>query len=176
MTRLDQNRAKFQAATKMGVSVNELKGVHIWGNHSKTQVPDLTHATLPNGDIVADNVALSWITNYFIPTVQNRGAAVIEARGFSSALSAAKAAADHVRALFLGSDEEISMGVFANGQYGVNDVFYSFPVKCTGEGNYSIIEDLSISDDLRLLLDKTRDELVDEKNEAIGILNEQQSS
>src|SRR5580765_5842870 len=147
MTRLDHNRAIAQLAEKTGVHVSEIRRMIIWGNHSSTQYPDLSHA------LVADKAApglvdRDWVENTFIPTVQQRGAAVIKARGSSSAASAASAALDHMRTWFSGTAEGdwVSMGIPADGSYGVREgVIYSYPVTCR-DGRYRIVPDLATDD------------------------------
>ncbi len=164
MTRLDHNRAKAQLAGKAGVHVSEVKGPIIWGNHSATQFPDLAHATI-GGHAALSRVPQSWYREQFIPTVQQRGAAIIKARGASSAASAASAAIDHVRDWALGTpdDEWVSMGVAADGSYGISEgVVYSFPVRCT-QGDYRIVQGLDIDEFARARLDATDAELREER-------------
>ena len=137
MTRLDHNRAKAQLASKTASHVTDIKGAIIWGNHSATQFPDLTHATVA-GTPALSRVGESWYRDEFIPTVQQRGAAIIKARGASSAASAASAAIDHIRDWALGSPEDdwVSMAVASDGSYGVPEgVVYSYPVRCS-RGEY----------------------------------------
>ncbi|MBP9646678.1 MAG: malate dehydrogenase, partial [Psychrobacter sp.] len=132
MTRLDHNRAIAQLAGKTDSTVNDVKKMIIWGNHSSTQYPDLTAATV-NGKPALDLVDRDWYENTYIPEVQQRGAAIIKARGASSAASAANAAIAHMRTWALGSDENdwVSMGVYSNGEYGIAEgLIYSFPVTC----------------------------------------------
>ena len=145
MTRLDHNRAIAQLSVKTGLHSTEVDGLIIWGNHSATQYPDISHAS------VADKPATSlvnetWIEDDFIPTVQQRGAAIIKARGLSSAASAANAAIEHMRDWALGSGGRIvSMGIHSDGSYGISEgLIYSFPVICA-EGKYAIVQDLEIS-------------------------------
>jgi malate dehydrogenase len=165
MTRLDHNRAKAQLAAKLGVMVNDVAKMTIWGNHSATQYPDLFHC-LVNGESAADAVAdQSWIEDHFIPTVQKRGAAIIEARGSSSAASAASAAVDHVRDWMAGTpaDDWVSMAVPSDGSYGVADgLISSFPVTCR-DGRYSIVPGLEIDDFSRQRIDATVSELIEER-------------
>src|SRR5690606_20876753 len=147
MTRLDHNRAIAQLAAKTGHHVSDVRHMTIWGNHSATQYPDLDHATVA-GRPARELVDQAWIENEFIPTVQQRGAAIIKARGASSAASAASAAIDHVRDWVLGSpaDDWVSMAVPADGSYGIGEgIVYSFPVRCR-DGRYEIVPDLEISD------------------------------
>ena len=145
MTRLDHNRAIAQLSVKTGLHSTEVDGLIIWGNHSATQYPDISHAS------VADKPATSlvnetWIEDDFIPTVQQRGAAIIKARGLSSAASAANAAIEHMRDWALGSGGRIvSMGIHSDGSYGISEgLIYSFPVICA-EGKYAIVQDLELS-------------------------------
>jgi malate dehydrogenase len=172
LTRLDHNRALSQVAQKVGVPVREVHNVCIWGNHSNTQFPDLSHATLSDGRKVADLVDEDYNRKTFIPTVQTRGAKVIEARGLSSACSAANAIADHVRDWVLGTKEVVSMGVISDGNpYGVADgLLYSFPVRCPGGGKWEIVSGLELNDFQKEMVKKTEDELVSEKAQALEIL------
>ena len=145
MTRLDHNRAMAQIANKVGKHVNDVDGLCIWGNHSATQYPDL-HRTTVDGDDAMSLIDMDWYTADFIPTVQQRGAAIIEARGASSAASAANAAIDHMRDWALGSDAVLSMGVYSDGSYGVAEgLIYSYPVKCNG-GDWEIIQGIEVND------------------------------
>lgn len=146
MTRLDHNRAIAQLAGKTDSTVNDVKKMIIWGNHSSTQYPDLTAATV-NGKPALDLVDRDWYENTYIPEVQQRGAAIIKARGASSAASAANAAIAHMRTWALGSDENdwVSMGVYSNGEYGIAEgLIYSFPVTCKN-GDWSIVEGVDVS-------------------------------
>jgi len=169
MTRLDQNRASAQLAQKAGVGVEQVKRCFIWGNHSSTQFPDASHATIGGkaaSEVIGDE---EWIKSVFIPTVQKRGAAVIAARKLSSAMSAAKAASDHMKDWFQGTSEYVSMGVFSDGSYGTpQDVMFSFP--CTvQDGKWSIVQGLPINDLAREKLDITGKELLEEKEEAVKV-------
>ncbi len=164
MTRLDHNRAMAQLATKTGQHVATVRNMIIWGNHSSTQYPDVHHATVdgkPAPSLVDDD----WLTDTFIPTVQQRGAAIIKARGASSAASAASAAIDHVRDWALGTPDDswVSMAVPADGSYGIEPgVIYSYPVRCSG-GNYEIVQGLDIDDASRARMDATERELREER-------------
>ena len=165
MTRLDHNRALAQLATKAGCHVTDIDKVTVWGNHSSTQYPDLTQATVkgaPVTDILADR---AWVEDDFIPTVAKRGAAIIDARGASSAASAASAAIDHVHDWVLGtSGSWTSSSVMSDGSYGVPEgIISSFP--CTSEnGEWKIVQGLEIDDFSRGKIDASAAELVDEKN------------
>ena len=165
MTRLDHNRALAQLATKAGCHVTDIDKVTVWGNHSSTQYPDLTHATVkgaPVTDILADR---AWVEGDFIPTVAKRGAAIIDARGASSAASAASAAIDHVHDWVLGtSGSWTSSSVMSDGSYGVPEgLISSFP--CTSEnGEWKIVQGLEIDDFSRGRIDASAAELVEEKN------------
>ncbi len=164
MTRLDHNRAMAQLATKTGKHSSDVKNMIIWGNHSATQCPDVSHATVA-GEAAGSIVDAGWLTDTFIPTVQQRGAAIIKARGASSAASAASAAIDHVRDWALGTadDSWVSMAVPADGSYGIEPgVIYSYPVRCSG-GNYEIVQGLDIDDASRALMDATETELREER-------------
>ncbi len=164
MTRLDHNRAKAQLAAQTGCHVSELRRMTIWGNHSSTQYPDVSHATVRDKP-AAGLVDRDWIVDDFIPTVQQRGAAIIEARGASSAASAASAAIDHMHDWALGTpdDDWVSMAVPADGSYGIEPgVVYSFPVRCSG-GDYRIVPDLDIDAFSRERMDATDAELREER-------------
>ena len=163
MTRLDHNRAMAQVAGKVGRHVSEVRGLCIWGNHSATQYPDLHGATVADSAAM-DLVDMNWYEQDFIPTVQQRGAAIIEARGASSAASAANAAIDHMRDWVMGSDEIVSMGVYSDGSYGVEpELIYSYPVKCEG-GDWQIVQDVDINEFSRSKMDATTQELIEERD------------
>ena len=164
MTRLDHNRALSQLAEKVGVHTTDITHMTIWGNHSATQYPDLSHC-LVKGKPAKGLVDQKWIEEYFIPTVQQRGAAVIKARGSSSAASAASAALDHMRTWFLGTNEGdwISMGVPSDGSYGISEgIIYSYPVTCRN-GEYQIVQGLSVDDFSRGRMKTTETELLEER-------------
>jgi malate dehydrogenase len=166
MTRLDHNRAVSQIAQKLGASVADVKHMTIWGNHSTTQYPDLFHCDVAGRnayDAVGDH---TWVNDVFIPTVAKRGAAIIEARGASSAASAASAAIDHIRSWSLGTPEGdwVSMAVPSDGSYGVPEgIISSFPCTCAN-GEYTIVQGLDIDDYSRTKIDASAAELVDERN------------
>jgi len=176
MTRLDQNRAQAQIAAKIGVPVCNVSNVIIWGNHSSTQFPDGTHAVVDiNGskksvpEVLKDD---NWLRSVFVETVQKRGAAVINARKMSSAMSAAKAAGDHMKNWFKGTEpgKFVSMGVVSDGQYGVpKDIVFSFPVTIENK-NWKIVPNLPVNDFARKMLDTTAKELEEERTEAIAII------
>jgi malate dehydrogenase len=171
MTRLDHNRAKAQLAAKTGTHVSEIRGVTIWGNHSATQFPDLAHATI-SGTTALTRVSLSWYREEFIPTVQQRGAAIIKARGASSAASAASAAIDHVHDWALGTagDDWVSMAVASDGSYGIAEgVVYSYPVRCV-RGEYQIVQGLEIDEYARAKLSATDAELREERAGVASLL------
>ncbi|MDX6234854.1 MAG: malate dehydrogenase [Nocardioidaceae bacterium] len=167
MMRLDHNRAKSQLAKKAGVSVNEIDRVTIWGNHSATQYPDIIHARvqgLPAFNAVGADQ--KWLENDFIPTVQKRGAAIIDARGASSAASAANAAVDHMRSWALGTPDGdwVSMAVPSDGSYGVPEgLISSFPCTCS-DGDYQIVQDVEIDEFSRPRIDASVAELVEERD------------
>ena len=166
MTRLDHNRAIAQLAHKTGASVPDITNMTIWGNHSATQYPDISHAKVKgqNAQEVVNDQA--WLENDFIPTVQKRGAAIIEARGASSAASAANAAIDHVHDWVLGTPEGdwVSMAIPSDGSYGVAEgIISSFPVTTAG-GNYTIVQGLEISEFSRARIDATVNELKEERD------------
>lgn len=163
MMRLDHNRAISQLAEKTGVHSSEVKKMIVWGNHSATQYPDISHATV-QGKSAETLVDATWYEKTFIPTIQQRGAAIIKARGASSAASAASAAIDHVRTWTMGSAEGdwVSMGIAADGAYGIEPgIVYSYPVTCT-DGGYEIVPGLEISDFSREKMDATAAELREE--------------
>ena len=163
MTRLDHNRALAQLSEKTGKHINDIDKMIIWGNHSATQYPDLHHASVA-GTPAMELVDQAWYENDFIPTVQQRGAAIIKARGASSAASAASAAIDHMRSGALGSDGGwVSMGVASDGSYGVAEgVVYSYPCVCEN-GRYEIVQGLEVNDFSRKLMDATEQELREER-------------
>ena len=166
MMRLDHNRAKAQLAKKVGAHVRDVTRMTVWGNHSATQYPDITHALVggrPATELVTER---EWIEQDFIPTVQQRGAAIIEARGASSAKSAASAAVDHVHDWVQGTpaDDWVSMGIPSDGSYGVEEGLISgFPCTCAN-GEWSIVEDLEIDDFSRERIDASVDELRGERD------------
>jgi malate dehydrogenase len=166
MTRLDHNRAIAQLAAKTGAAVRDITNMTVWGNHSPTQYPDIFHAKV-KGQNAAEAVGdQEWLENDFIPTVQKRGAAVIEARGSSSAASAANAAIDHVHDWVLGSpaDDWVSMAIPSDGSYGVDEgVISSFPVTCS-DGSYQIVQGLEIDDFSRSRIEVTVNELKEERD------------
>jgi len=150
-------------AEKTGKHTTDVEGMIIWGNHSATQYPDIHHCTV-DGSPATDLVDQDWVAGDFIPTVQQRGAAIIKARGASSAASAANAAIEHMRDWALGTDGKIvSMAIPSDGSYGIaQGLVYSYPVTCAG-GEYSIVQGLEINDFSRELMDKTAAELEEEK-------------
>jgi malate dehydrogenase len=165
MTRLDHNRALSQLAEKTGSHVNDIKHMTIWGNHSATQYPDLSHATV-KGKPAKGLVDQEWIEKQFIPTVQQRGAAIIKARGSSSAASAASAALDHVRTWVVGTAEGdwTSMGIASDGSYDIGEgLIYSYPVTCKN-GAYQIVQGLSVDDFSRKRMSLTQAELQEERD------------
>jgi malate dehydrogenase len=164
MTRLDHNRALYQLAEKTGSHVTRIRRMIIWGNHSSTQYPDLNHATV-DGRRVRELVDEKWVTDTFIPVVQQRGAAVIKARGSSSAASAASAAIDHVRDWIRGTADGdwVSMAVPSDGSYGIKPgLVFSYPVTCR-DGAYQIVQGLGIDAFSRGRLDATEKELREER-------------
>jgi len=171
MTRLDHNRAMSQLAAKLGVRVDDIKKMTIWGNHSSTQYPDLFHCEV-NGrsayEAIGDH---EWVDQTYIPTVATRGGAIIKARGASSAASAANAAVDHIRSWSLGTAEGdwVSMGVPSDGSYGVPEgIISSFPCICK-DGNYEIVQDLAIDDYSRAKIDASVVELIGERDAVQGL-------
>lgn len=169
MTRLDHNRALAQLAQKTGTHTTDVVGACIWGNHSATQFPDLHHATV-SGKAALSLVDQDWYASTFIPTVQQRGAAIIEARGASSAASAANAAIDHMHDWALGSKGVVSMGVYSDGSYDIQKgLIYSFPVTCSG-GDWKIEQGLSINAFSRGKMSATETELAEERDAVAHLL------
>ena len=169
MTRLDHNRAMAQLAAKAGKHVSEVDGLCIWGNHSATQYPDIHRASVA-GEGAMSMIDMGWYTADFIPTVQQRGAAIIEARGASSAASAANAAIDHMRDWALGTDSVVSMGVYSDGSYGVAEgLIYSFPVTCQG-GDWSIVQGVEVNGFSQEKMDATETELAEERDAVANLL------
>jgi malate dehydrogenase len=166
MTRLDHNRAIAQLARKTGAQIKDITNVTVWGNHSATQYPDVFHAKVKGenaAEVVNDQ---EWLENDFIPTVQKRGAAIIEARGMSSAASAANAAIDHIHDWVLGTPDNdwVSMSIRSDGSYGVEEgLISSFPVTCS-DGKFEIVQDLEINDFSRSRIEATVNELKEERD------------
>jgi malate dehydrogenase len=171
MMRLDHNRAIAQLANKTRVRVADVSNVSVWGNHSATQYPDITHAKVkgqPAAEVLDDQ---AWVEDDFIPTVQKRGAAIIEARGASSAASAANAAIEHVHDWVLGTPEGdwVSMGVPSNGSYGISEgLIVGHPCTCSG-GEFTIVEGLEIDDFSRQRIDASVKELSDERQAVVDL-------
>jgi len=171
MTRLDHNRARSQLARRVGKTVNAVSNMTIWGNHSATQYPDLFNARV-DGRVATELVDMDWYENDFIPAVQQRGAAIIAARGASSAASAANAAIDHMRDWALGTegDDWVSMGVRSDGSYGIAEgLIYSFPCRC-GDGEWEIVQDLEIGGFSRARMEATERELREERDAVLHLL------
>ncbi len=171
MTRLDHNRALSQLASKTGKHSTDVKKLTIWGNHSSTQYPDISHATI-SGEPACQQIEQNWYRDTFIPTVQKRGAAIIEARGASSAASAANAAIDHIRTWEAGTDEGdwVSMAIPSDGSYGIDEgLIYSFPCTCS-DGEYKIVQGLEIDEFSREKMDATLAELKEERDEVKDLL------
>jgi malate dehydrogenase len=166
MTRLDHNRAVTQIAQRLGAPVTDVKKMTIWGNHSTTQYPDLFHCEVGGRNAYEAVGDHAWVEGTFIPTVAKRGAAIIEARGASSAASAANAAVDHIRSWALGTADGdwVSMGIPSDGSYGVPEgIISSFPVTCSN-GEYSIVQGLDIDEFSRSKIDASAAELVEERD------------
>jgi malate dehydrogenase len=171
MTRLDHNRAMTQLGQKTNTSINDITKVLIWGNHSATQYPDI-HNALVDGKPAMDLIDQAWYESDFIPTVQKRGAAIIDARGASSAASAANAAINHVRTWVLGTTEGdwTSMGVYSDGSYGIQKgLIYSFPCVCKN-GDWEIVQGLEINDFSREKMSATEQELAEERDAVAHLL------
>jgi malate dehydrogenase len=171
MTRLDHNRAMTGFAQKLGTTINAVSKMTIWGNHSSTQYPDLFHAQV-DGHVAAEKVDSAWYEGTFIPDVQQRGAAIIKARGASSAASAANAAIFHMRDWTLDSPENdwVSMGVYSDGSYGIEEgLIYSFPCVCKG-GKWEIVEGLSINEFSQVKMKASELELMEERDAVKSLL------
>ncbi|MBP5980636.1 MAG: malate dehydrogenase [Halomonas sp.] len=162
MTRLDHNRALTQLAQKTGKHVTDIENMIIWGNHSATQYPDIAQCKV-DGKAATDLVERDWYENDFIPTVQQRGAAIIKARGASSAASAASSAIDHVRDWALGTDGIVSMAIPSDGSYGIEEgIIYSYPVRCQG-GKYEIVQGFELDEFSQEKMKATEKELREER-------------
>jgi len=171
MTRLDHNRAMAQLAQKTGTSVNDITKMTIWGNHSATQYPDLFHAEVNGQNAAAKVNDQEWLDGTFLPTVQKRGAAIIDARGSSSAASAASAAVDHMRswASSTPAGDWVSMGIVSDGSYGAPDnIITSYPCTTAG-GQYSIVQGLDIDEYSRSKMESSWAELVEERDTVAGM-------
>lgn len=165
MMRLDHNRTLSQLATKTNMHITDIKKVVVWGNHSSTQYPDIYHAEI-NGTKASSLIEQVWLENTLIPVVQKRGAAIIEARGLSSAASASSAAIDHIRNWVHGTShgDWVSMGILSDGSYGIPEgIMYGFPVICK-DGEYEIVQGLEINEFSRKLMMNTYNELEEERN------------
>jgi len=164
MTRLDHNRAKAYISKKIGVSSNDILQMTIWGNHSATQYPDIDHV-LCDGEPIVDRVTQEWLESDFIPTIQQRGAEIIKARGASSAASAASAVIDHMHNWVKGThgDDWVSMGIPSDGSYNIAPgIVYSYPVRCN-QGKYQIVQDLKLSEFSKNRMQITEQELREER-------------
>lgn len=163
MTRLDHNRAIAQLSRKASAPVEEIKTLAIWGNHSTTMFPDITAATV-SGERAMDLVDMAWYQNDFIPAIQQRGAKIIDARGSSSAASAANAAIDHMRDWVTGTDSIVSIGVFGEGTYDTEDgLIFSFPCTCK-DGSWDIVSDWELNEFCREKITVTEQELIEERD------------
>jgi malate dehydrogenase len=171
MMRLDHNRAMTQLAQKTGTTINDVTNMTIWGNHSATQYPDLHHAKV-NGQTAIDMVDQDWYENTFIPEVQQRGAAIIKARGASSAASAANAAIAHMRSWALGTTDGdwVSMGIYSDGSYGIQEgLIYSYPCTCAN-GDWTIVQGLEINEFSQGRMKATEQELTEERDAVSHLL------
>lgn len=177
MVRLDHNRSMNQLADKTGKHSTDIKKMIIWGNHSSTQYPDIHHATVDGADATS-LIDQSWYEETFIPEVQKRGAAIIKARGASSAASAAGAAIDHMRSWALGTEDGnwVSMAIPSDGSYGIEEgVIYGYPVTCK-DGKYQIVQGLEINEFSRTRMDTTNAELREERAAVEGLFPKQQAA
>jgi len=174
LTRLDYNRARSQIAAKCGVSTTAVENIVIWGNHSKTQVPDINNATVSGKPATDDkNLTADYLKTEFIPTVQSRGKAIIDARGFSSALSAANATKDCLRDWVRGTPDgqTVAMSVFSEGAYDIaKGIFYSVPCT-TKDGEFTVVTDYKVTEDIKVLMKASEKELLEEKEEALNPKN-----
>lgn len=170
MTRLDHNRGMAQLAEETNATINDVDQMIIWGNHSATQYPDLSNTTV-NGKPALEQIDRDWYENTYIPSVQKRGAAIIKARGASSAASAANAAIDHMRSWALGSDGKwVSMAVYSNGEYGIEKgLIYSFPCICEN-GDWKVVEGLDVSEFSQEKMTATETELKEERDAVSHLL------
>jgi len=169
MMRLDHNRAISQLASKTGAAVTDIQKMVVWGNHSLSQYPDISHCSV-SGKEAKSLVDDAWYKNEFMPKVQKRGAEIISARGASSAASAASAAIDHMRDWVQGTDDWVSMGMISKGDYGIAEgLMYSFPVTCKG-GNYEVVQDLNQDDFSVEMMKATEKELLEEREAVKDLL------
>ncbi len=169
MTRLDHNRATAQLAQKVGCKVDAIAGLAIWGNHSATMFPELGSATI-EGSPVLDVVDMDWYESEFIPSIQQRGAAILNARGLSSAASAANAAIEQMRDWHLGTDNVTSMGIYGNRSYGISDeIVFSYPVVCDQEG-FHVVEGRELDDFSRSKVAITERELLEERSAILHLI------
>jgi malate dehydrogenase len=164
LMRLDQNRAKSILSSKVGQHVSSVTKLVVWGNHSTTQYPDISHAQINNSNNFLDTIDEHWIHDDFIPRVQKRGAEIIEHRGLSSAASAASAVYDHFNVLVNGSDDWESMGILTSNNYSItSNLFYSLPLKIS-KNSFDVIESIEVSEKMRTYLSATEKELIDERD------------
>lgn len=171
LTRLDHNRTLAQIALKCNASLDQVDGVSIWGNHSSTQYPCVINATVEGKPVLDKLGGLESLKSDFIPLIQKRGAAVISARGSSSAMSAANAIADHMRSWISGDSKVVSMAVPSDGSYGIREgIYFSFPVRCPGGGKYEIVKDVQIDDFSQNYINDTAEELYSERSVALSML------
>merc|ERR1712154_758959 len=169
LTRLDYNRARSQIATKLGVKSSAVQNIVIWGNHSKTQVPDVNNAKI-NGKPAVDQLDDKYLKTEFIPCVQSRGKAIIDARGFSSALSAANATKDCLRDWVRGTPDgqTVAMSVFSEGAYDIaKGIFFSVPCTCK-DGEFTVVTDYTVTEDIKALMKASEKELLEEKEESLN--------
>tara|TARA_Y100000768_G_scaffold100895_1_gene73737 strand:+ start:1185 stop:2159 length:975 start_codon:yes stop_codon:yes gene_type:complete len=170
MMRLDHDRTKAQVALKYNTSIKEVKKIIVWGNHSNTQVPDLTKAEV-NGEEIKEVMNTNWYVDEFIPRIQKRGAEIIDARGLSSAASAANAAISHMKDWASGNSDWLSIGQISNGNiFGITEnIFFSFPSRCSN-GIYEIVSDMEMNKSIQDFITNTEKELVDERDSVLDLL------
>nr|AIT70198.1 malate dehydrogenase [Campylaephora kondoi] len=175
LTRLDHNRAVAAVARELSVSVSDVSGVAVWGNHSSTQYPDVTRARVDGKPVLDRLGGHDGVAGQLVPSVQKRGGAVLDRRGATSAMSAAAAIADHLRSWLVGDDADgkhVSMAVPSDGSYGVKEgVWFSFPVRCPGGGEYEIVQSVEFDEFMQRYIDATKEELFAEREEALTLLD-----
>lgn len=172
LTRLDHNRTMGLVARKCNATSSDVSGVCIWGNHSSTQYPDFTRAEVSGKPVLSELGGTEALASKYIPTIQKRGGAVIQARGTSSAMSAAYAIVDHLRSWLAGDDQIVSMAVPSDGSYGIEEgLWFSFPVRCKGSGEYEIVSDIKLDEFSQKYIEASEAELLAERSEAIPLMD-----
>lgn len=170
LSRLDHNRSTSVVARKCGVPTSEVTNIAIWGNHSSSQYPDFSRAQVSGESVLSRLGGTEAIASKIIPTIQKRGTAVIDARGASSAMSAAVAIGDHLRSWLFGDEQIVSMAVRTNGSYEIDEgIWFSFPVRCTGSGNYEIVDNIQLDEFSKRYIIASKEELLAERDEATSL-------